>query len=111
MSTTGGGKKKPAAKRKPAAKKTTTKRKANPALMKPWKVTGPLAEVIGDKPLPRGQVTKKVWDYIKKHDLQDKKDRRMINADAKLKKVFGGKSKVSMFEMTKHTSKWLKKIE
>ena len=60
--------------------------------------------MVGTKPLPRTELTKKLWDYIKKNGLQDKKDRKMINADASLKAVFGGKSKVSMFEMTKLVS-------
>ena len=63
-----------------------------------------LAAVVGAKPLPRTELTKKLWDYIKKNGLQDKKDRKMINADAALKAVFGGKGKVSMFEMTKLVS-------
>jgi chromatin remodeling complex protein RSC6 len=63
-----------------------------------------LAAVVGAKPLPRTELTKKLWDYIKKNSLQDKKDRKMINADAALKAVFGGKGKVSMFEMTKLVS-------
>ena len=63
-----------------------------------------LAAVVGAKPLPRTELTKKLWDYIKKNGLQDKKDRKMINADAALKAVFGGKAKVSMFEMTKLVS-------
>lgn len=67
-----------------------------------------LAAVIGDKPMPRTEVTKKVWDYIKANGLQDQQNRRMINADAKLKPVFGGKAKVSMFEMTKLISNHLK---
>ena len=67
-----------------------------------------LAAVIGDKPMPRTEVTKKIWDYIKRNDLQDKNNRRMINADEKLKPVFGGKDQVSMFEMTKLVSAQLK---
>jgi len=76
--------------------------------MKPMMPSAMLAEVIGSKALPRTQVTKKLWDYIKKHKLQDSKNRRNINADEKLKKVFGGKKTVSMFEMTKLVSKHLK---
>jgi len=76
--------------------------------MKPLTPSAALAEVIGSKPLPRTQVTKKLWDYIKKHKLQDSKNRRMINADPSLKEVFGGKRQVSMFEMTKLVSKHLK---
>ncbi len=96
--------KKPAAK-KPAAKKTT--RKPNAAFMKPLQPDDALSEVVGSKPLPRTEVTKKLWAYIKKNDLQDKKNRRMINADAALKKVFGGKAQVNMFEMTKLVNKRL----
>ena len=93
-----------AAKKK--AKKTT--RKPSAAFMKPLNPDAALAEVVGSKPLPRTQVAKKLWEYIKKHDLQDKKNRRMINADAKLSPVFGGKKQVSMFEMTALVSKHLK---
>ena len=67
-----------------------------------------LAPIVGDKPLPRSQVTKKVWDYIKANGLQDQKNKRMINADDKLRKVFGGKNQVSMFEMTALVNKHLK---
>ena len=88
------------------AKKTA--RKANAAFMKPMALSPALAEVIGDKPMPRTEVTKKLWAYIKKNGLQDSKNRRNINADAKLKPVFGGKATVSMFEMTKLVSKHLK---
>jgi chromatin remodeling complex protein RSC6 len=84
--------------KKPAKK---AKRKANPALMKPIQPDAVLAAVIGSKPVPRGQMTKKLWDYIKKNGLQDPKKRTLINADDKLKAVFGGKKQVSMFEMTK----------
>jgi chromatin remodeling complex protein RSC6 len=79
-------------------------RKPNAAFMKPVTPDGALSAVVGSKPLPRTELTKKLWDYIKKNGLQDKKDRKMINADASLKVVFGGKSKVSMFEMTKLVS-------
>ncbi len=72
--------------------------------MKPVTPDGALSAVVGSKPLPRTELTKKLWDYIKKNGLQDKKDRKMINADAALKVVFGGRSKVSMFEMTKLVS-------
>ncbi len=75
--------------------------------MKPLQPSDSLAKVVGSKPLPRTQVVKKLWDYIKKNDLQDKKNRRNINADAALKPVFSGKSQVSMFEMTKLISKHL----
>lgn len=87
---------------------TTTKRKVNPALMKPLQPDSALSEIIGSKPLPRGQVMKKLWDYIKKNNLQDTKNRRNINADDKLINVFGGKKQVNMFEMTKLVSKHLK---
>jgi len=75
--------------------------------MKPLKVSEELAMVVGKGPLPRSEVVKKLWAYIKKHDLQDKKNRRNINADANLKAVFGGKGTVNMFEMTKLVSKHL----
>ena len=77
------------------------KRKANPALLKPVQPDDVLAVVVGSTPLSRGELTKKVWDYIKKHKLQDEKKKTMINADAALKAVFGGKSQVTMFEMAK----------
>ena len=99
--------KKPAAK-KPAAKKPAAKRKPNAAFMKPLTPSEMLAAVVGASPLPRTEVTKKIWDYIKKNKLQDAINRRLINADEKLKAVFGGKSKVSMFEMTKLVSNHLK---
>ena len=67
-----------------------------------------LAPIVGDKPLPRSQVTKKVWDYIKANGLQDQKNKRMINADDNLRKIFGGKNQVSMFEMTALVNKHLK---
>jgi len=99
--------KKPVAK-KAAAKKPAAKRKPNAAFMKPMTPSSTLAAVIGSAPLPRTEVTKKIWEYIKKHKLQDSVNRRNINADDKLKAVFGGKSKVSMFEMTKLISNHLK---
>ena len=99
--------KKPAAK-KPAAKKSTAKRKPNAAFMKAMTPSAVLAAVVGSMPLPRTEVTKKIWDYIKKNKLQDALNKRMINADEKLRAVFGGKSKVSMFEMTKLVSNHLK---
>ena len=83
-------------------------RKANAAFMKPMSPSAALSDVVGSKAMPRTQVTKKLWEYIKKHKLQDSKNRRMINADESLKKVFGGKKQVSMFEMTKLVSKHLK---
>ena len=79
-------------------------RKPNAAFMKPVQPDTALSAIVGSKALPRTELTKKLWDYIKKHGLQDKKDKRSINADAALKVVFGGKSKVSMFEMTKLVS-------
>jgi len=100
-------KKKPAAK-KPAAKKTAAKRKPNAAFMKAMTPSAMLAAVVGSNPMPRTEVTKKIWDYIKKNKLQDSINRRLINADEKLKAVFGGKGKVSMFEMTKLVSNHLK---
>ena len=75
--------------------------------MKPLEPSDALSKIVGSKALPRTQVVKKLWEYIKKHDLQDKKNRRNINADAALKPVFGGKAQVSMFEMTKLVSKHL----
>ncbi|MBD0278448.1 MAG: SWIB/MDM2 domain-containing protein [Flavisolibacter sp.] len=75
--------------------------KANPAFMAPLTVKPALAEVVGNKPMPRTEIIKKIWDYIKKHDLQDQKNKRMINADEKLKPLFGGKQQVSMFELAK----------
>ena len=93
-----------------AAKKTTKKssgRKPNAAFMKPMTPSATLAEIVGAKPLPRTEVTSKVWAYIKKNGLQDQKNKRQINADAKLAAVFGGKKSVNMFEMTKLVSKHL----
>jgi len=81
--------------------------KTNSAFMKPMKVSAELAEVVGKGPLPRSQVVKKLWAYIKKNGLQDKKNKRNINADESLKAVFGGKKVVNMFEMTKLVSKHL----
>ena len=85
----------------PTTKKT---RKPNAALMKPVQPDDILAKVVGSKPLTRGELTKKVWDYIKKNKLQDAKKKTLINADDSLKAVFGGKKQVTMFEMTKHVS-------
>lgn len=95
---------------KPAAKKAAAPaaRKPNAAFMKAMTPSSALSAVVGSAPLPRTEVTKKVWDYIKKLNLQDAANRRMINADDKLKAVFGGKSQVSMFEMTKLISDHLK---
>ncbi len=115
------GKKKKAAKGRKSAKRKTSRRKAssrratprkaksrrkpNAAFMRPMSVSGALGEVVGHRAIPRTEVTKKLWAYIKKNRLQDNINRRMINADDKLQRVFGGKKKVSMFEMTKLVSK------
>ena len=92
------------------AKKTVKKkaRKPNAAFMKPMSPSPALAEIVGSKAIPRTEVTKKLWAYIKKNKLQDAKNKRMIKADAALKTVFGGKATVNMFEMTKLVSKHLK---
>ena len=87
------------------AKKSATKRKPNAAFMKPVTPSALLAAVVGEKAIPRTEVTKKLWAYIKKNGLQDKKNKRMINANAALKVVFGGKASVDMFAMTKLVSK------
>ncbi len=79
----------------------------NAAFMKPMKLSAELAAVVGEGPMPRSEVTKKIWAYIKEHGLQDSQNKRNINADEKLKIVFGGKSQVSMFEMTKLVSQHL----
>jgi upstream activation factor subunit UAF30 len=100
---------KKAAAKKPAAKKAAgKKRKPNAAFMKPMNTSSTLSAVIGAGAMPRTEVTSKLWAYIKRNGLQDKANRRMINADDKLKEVFGGKKQVSMFEMTKLVSKHLK---
>lgn len=93
--------------KKAAKPKAKTKRKPNPAFMKPLNIGDALHPIVGSKPLPRTEVVKKLWEYIRKNKLQDAKERRNINADANLQKVFGGKKTVSMFEMTKHVSKHL----
>ena len=90
------------------AEQKKKKRKPNPAFMKPMQPDAQLSAVVGDKPMPRTEVTKKIWDYIKKNNLQDSKNKRMINADEKLKAVFNGKRQVSMFEMTKLVNNHLK---
>jgi len=92
------------------AKKTAKKsaRKPNAAFMKPMTPSATLSEVVGSKPIPRTEVTKKLWAYIKKNKLQDPKNKRMIKADDALKPVFGGKATVNMFEMTKLVNKHLK---
>jgi chromatin remodeling complex protein RSC6 len=97
--------KKKAPARKKAAKKSA-KRKPNPAFMKPMTPSAALAEVVGAKAMPRTEVTKKIWAYIKRHGLQDKKNRRAINADAKLRPIFK-RDQVTMFEMTKLVNKHL----
>jgi len=90
------------------AAKKKAKRKPNAAFMKPVKPDEKLAAVVGSSPMPRTELTKKLWQYIKKHGLQYKKNRRMINADANLKAVFNGKSSVNMFAMTALVSKHVK---
>lgn len=106
---------------KTAAKKTTTKeagkktaakssaRKPNAAFMAPLTPSPALAEVVGNKPMPRTEIVKKIWEYIRKHNLQDKENKRMINADEKLKPVFNGKSQISMFELAKLVNDQVKK--
>jgi chromatin remodeling complex protein RSC6 len=105
-----GGAKKAAKKSSPkkAAKKGGAKRKPNAAFMAPKQPDAALGAVVGNNPIPRTEITKKLWQYIKRNGLQDAKERRMINADDKLKPVFGGKGKVSMFEMTKLVNKHIK---
>ena len=93
---------------KPAKAAKPAKRKVNPALMRPVQPDEKLAAVIGSKAVPRGELTKKLWDYIKKNGLQDQKNKRQINADENLKAVFNGKKSVSMFEMTKLVSGHIK---
>ena len=90
-----------------AKKAKKAPRKANAAFMKPVSPSPALAEIVGSKPIPRTEVTKKLWAYIKRNGLQDSKNRRAINADDKLRPVFGGKSQVSMFDMTKMVKKHL----
>ncbi len=92
---------------KKAAKKKTA-RKPNAAFMRPVQPDAILGAIVGDKPQPRTEIMKKVWVYIKKYNLQDKKNRRQINADANLKALFGGKASVTMFEMTKYIFKHAK---
>ncbi len=104
----GMARKKSATKSRAKAKpKTKTKRKANAAFMKPMQPSGSLSAVVGSNPLPRTEITKRLWAYIKRKGLQDNKNRRMINADDSLRPVFGGKRQVSMFEMTKLVNKHL----
>ena len=101
-------KKAPAKKAAPKKKSAGAKRTPNAAFMKAMTPDGSLAAVVGEKPIPRTEVTKKIWDYIKKNKLQDSANKRMINADDKLKAVFNGKKQVSMFEMTKLVNAHLK---
>ncbi len=93
---------------KKAAPKKKSARKPNAAFMAPLTASPALAEVVGSKPLPRTEIIKKIWDYIKKNGLQDSKNKRMINADAKLKGIFGNKSQVSMFDLAKIVSNHVK---
>ncbi len=95
------------AKKAAAPKKST--RKPNAAFMAPLAVSEGMQGVIGNKPMPRTEIIKKIWDYIKKNNLQDKTNKRMINADAKLKPIFGGKSQISMFELAKVVNQHVKK--
>jgi len=99
---------KKATRRKKVAKRGGAKRKPNAAFMRPMQLDAALSAVVGSTPIPRTEVTKKLWQYIKRNGLQDAKERRMINADDKLRAVFNGKGKVSMFEMTKLVSKHMK---
>jgi upstream activation factor subunit UAF30 len=103
-----GGRKGAKKSRRKAAKRGGAKRKPNAAFMRPMQLDAQLGAVVGNTPIPRTEVTKKLWQYIKRNGLQDAKERRMINADDKLRAVFGGKSKVSMFEMTKLVSRHMK---
>ena len=97
-----GGGRKAAGRRKSAKRKSSGKKRApNPAFMRPMTPDSALAAVVGDRAMPRTEITKKLWQYIKRNGLQDAKERRMINADDRLRNVFGGKRQVSMFEMTK----------
>ena len=96
------------ARKAPKKKAAGKKRKPNAAFMRPMQLDAALSAVVGSTPIPRTEVTKKLWQYIKRNGLQDKANKRMINADDKLKPVFGGRSQVSMFEMTKLVSNHLK---
>jgi chromatin remodeling complex protein RSC6 len=105
----GGAKKARGSARKASrGKRSGAKRAPNPAFMKPMQPDAALGAVVGTNPMPRTEITKKLWQYIKKNNLQDAKNRRMINADDKLKPIFGGKAQVSMFDMTKLVNKHLK---
>src|SRR6478735_7181531 len=99
---------KKSAKSAKGARKSAGRGRANAAFMAPVSPDSALAAVVGDKPMPRTEITKRLWAYIKKNGLQDQKNRRMINSDASLKPVFGGKATVNMFEMTKLVSKHVK---
>jgi upstream activation factor subunit UAF30 len=103
-----GGRKGAKKTRRKAAKRGGAKRKPNAAFMRPMQPDAALGAVVGNSAIPRTEVTKKLWQYIKRNGLQDAKERRMINADDKLRAVFGGKGKVSMFEMTKLVSRHMK---
>jgi len=103
-----GAKKARGSARKAGRKRTGAKRAPNPAFMKPMQPDAALGAVVGNSPMPRTEITKKLWQYIKRNGCQDQKERRMINADDKLRLVFGGKNKVSMFEMTKLVNKHMK---
>src|SRR5919106_1473536 len=92
---------KKATRRRTARRRTGAKRAPNPAFMRPMKPSAELAAVVGDQPMPRTEITKRLWGYIKRRGLQDDKNRRMINADDNLRPVFGGKRQVSMFDMTR----------
>ncbi len=93
--------------RKAARPKAKTKRKPNPAFMRPLTIGEALHPIVGNKPMPRTEVVKKLWEYIRRNRLQDPKEKRNINADANLQRVFGGKRVVTMFEMTKLVNKHL----
>lgn len=100
--------KKSSAKKSSGKKKSATKRTPSAAFMKPMTPSAQLAAVVGSNAIPRTEVTKKLWNYIKRKGLQDSKNRRMINADDNLRPVFGGSKQVSMFEMTRLVNKHLK---
>jgi upstream activation factor subunit UAF30 len=110
-----GGRKKAGARKAGGARRAAkrggakrAKRAPNPAFMKPMQPSEDLGAVVGARPMPRTEVTKRIWDYIRKNGLQDQKNRRMINADDRLRAVFGGRRQVSMFEMTKLVNNHLK---
>jgi chromatin remodeling complex protein RSC6 len=104
-----GGRKRAAGRSRGRAKKRTgAKRKPNPAFMKPMTPSAELAEVVGSSPLPRTEITKRLWGYIKRRGLQDKTNRRMINADDNLRPIFGGRRQVSMFDMTRMVNQHLR---